>query len=382
MVKRGGSLLLALCLCITAGGCQRQKPLANAPDTGLELCSITSGGQMAETADGYFFRYFGTLYYADKGAMDNWVPVCNQPDCTHELPDCPAQVSGDFYLEDNRIYTIRHTWDFDTSQENREAVYSMALDGSDLRLEYEIEGSDYLSQGGMGLTIVRPGEVLAYYSALQPDGSYQNRIVRANAAGSQTLFTGKATELVMGTFLSGCYRFCMRGDFALCSNLMSEEDQGTEQVYTLTGEGLVEIPGICDYDLFGAYLQGDELRRFVPDDGYYTTNLTGNTSEKTMDAQLTGSVAYYLTGQYIVETNLMFQAMPEEPEMRLYDGNSWHEVKLPDDLPLSEDMAYPILSISSDCIFFGASEKTSIKLYYINLDKSEYEAIFCGELKN
>lgn len=371
------AVCLGLCGCMKSAG---ETP-GNAVPTSLELCGITSSNAMVELDSGYYARFQGLLYYADKGELQHWVPVCNAPGCTHEEASCPARADNGFYLAGDRIYTLRDPSMVNPGQEECLAVYSMAMDGTDLRQEYTIAGSSMAALGGASMAILRQGEVIGSFSALQPDGMYHNQLVRTTADGeSQVLFSGESADRATNFLVPASGLFGMRGDFALCSDLLSGAAEVSNHLYVPTETGFQEIPGICDYDLYGAYLAGNQLLRFVPGDGYYATDLQTGASEKRMDAQLQDSVAYHLTDQYIVETNLVHGTLPEEPEIMFYDGMDWHLVTgIPDSIKQTEsDRLFPA-AVSTQYIFFTVSGSQCTRLYYVSLDDPDYLMVHCGD---
>lgn len=382
-IKIIGTVLLAAALC----ACKNQASLIEGnqdnekASLASDICAQTSNGFMAETEEGYYYLCVGRLYYADKSDLTNWVIVCNDPNCPHNNDTCSAHITSGFRLQDGRVESVRNPWEFDTKNEDegRDAVYSMARDGSDLRLEYEIEGTR-MKNGGASLEYVLEDQILVANSQMQTDGTYKNIILQVSDQGTRTLYSGQSEELTSVPFLSASMNG-MRGDLAVFVKFLAGEDL-FQHLYRITESGFVEIENICNYDLNGAYLTGDRLLHFVPDDGYYETDLKTEKSQKRMDAQLTNSRAYHLTEQYIVETNLYAQNTQGTPEMSFYDGANWHTVVLPAELTTEQGISLWPVAVATDRIFFSADVVNGVyNLYYMLLESEEPILTLCGELE-
>lgn len=134
------ALLLLSVLLFSFCACGKTRVPEQRVQIDLETCAITSNGQMAETESGYYAQFRGKLYYADESDLTNWVQVCNEPDCRHWDESCPAKMMPyGFWIQDNRIYSVRQTVTIEEIPTAGDAIYSMAPDGTDLRLEYPLE---------------------------------------------------------------------------------------------------------------------------------------------------------------------------------------------------------------------------------------------------
>ena len=106
------------------------------PDTSNYLrCNETSNGKMAETEDGYFLASDRMLYYADKDNLEEWVVVCNKPDCNHRDEKCNGflQLNTTIWQKDGRLYEIAHGTSFENPY-----IFEISLDGSGSKKVYEI----------------------------------------------------------------------------------------------------------------------------------------------------------------------------------------------------------------------------------------------------
>lgn len=386
MKKRVPLILAASILFTTLCGCENRIPAGDSEINKGEasqpanICAQTSEGFMAETEEGYYYLCVDRLYYADKSDLTNWVVVCNVPNCPHDSDTCSAHFTSGFRLQDGRIQSVRNPWLFDpkNEDEDRNAVYSMAADGSDLRLEYEIEGTRM--NGGVSVVYILEDQILVANSQMQSDGTYKDIVLQVSNQGTRTLYSGQSEELTTIPLLTAS-SYDMRGDLAVFVKFLAGEDL-FRHLYRITETGFTEIENICNYDLTGAYLTEDQLLHFVPDDGYYETNLETAKSRKKMDAQLQNSRAYHLTAQYIVETNLHVQNTQGAPEMSFYDGTNWRTVVLPAELTTEQDISLRPVAVATDRIFFTADlVDGAYNLYYMLLESEEPGLTLCGALK-
>ena len=389
MLKKSLCILLVCCVGLyVLCGCNTQPEIptgSNHNEAFLDdsLCAESSGNKMVETEDGYYYLRYSTLYYADKDSLGQWVPVCNEPNCKHTTAACPAKVEGDtFFIQDDRIYTMRDPRAVTGSSAGTSltnAVYSISRDGTGLQQEYGISGSD-LEHGGAGYFFLRAGKTYGCYSVMQQDGTFQNQIICADGTQEQVLYSGTSMEM-MAPDLTPASADGMHGDLAVYCSFLSPSGEYYDHLYRFADNTLTEIPGITDYNIMGAYLDGDILYHFVPNDGYYRTDLSTNITEKQQDAQLSDSVAFHMSQRYCVETNIYRCPVSQVPEIRIYDGNSWKNADLNGFDGAAENGTFFPFAISSEHIFFVLSQRTSTRLYCICLTDETYTLTPCGEFE-
>ena len=140
----------------------------------------TGANLWAETKDGFYhcpIVYSGSLIFTDKGEQLNWVHVCTKPDCTHPEKSfsCEAYLGfGNFYLHNGRIFfpsdigAFRH---LASAEGHTTALFSKALNGTDVRLEKQIENAIILDAGEQTSLIVGSNWI-SNLERLNPDGSY------------------------------------------------------------------------------------------------------------------------------------------------------------------------------------------------------------------
>ena len=117
-----------------------EAPYVTGEDFDNRFCQGYSN--LIETEDAYYFRGFNSdyLYYYDKANGDSAV-LCGKPECLHNAnganPDCNGyigRIGRSLNLCDGRLYFVSP----DTSS-NGLGYYSIALDGTDRRLETHLE---------------------------------------------------------------------------------------------------------------------------------------------------------------------------------------------------------------------------------------------------
>lgn len=379
MKKRACFLLGAAALLLMLFGCiDRTTPEPGRDD--LNLCAQTSGGIMAETEEGYYLHILGRLYYADKTDLTNWVVVCNEPDCSHTADTCPAYFFSEFRLREGRIESIRNPLNFDRTEDNCDALYSMALDGTDLRQEFKIEESKG-DLGGTGRVYLLEDRILARYSLMQPDGRFREFVLQIDGEGTHFLYDRQSEEANFELFCRASDWDPMRGDLAMYVDLVAGGET-LAHLYRPTASGLEEIENVCDYDRIGAYLTENRLLRFVPNNGYYETDLTTNESRKWEEAQLQDSWAFHLTETYILETNLLAKNDLETPEVRFYDGTAWRSVKLPAELMAEPEVTLAPLALTTEGLFLTTYPEHNAELYYIPLGADQLTMTLCGMFEN
>ena len=160
----------------------------------------------------------------------------------------------------------------------------------------------------------------------------------------------------------------MGGDLAVLYQLDSNDDSFCTVLYRLAEDELIPIGDtaglgfgdLADCDMAGAYLTGDILQVYRPNDGYYDINLVTGSQSKTMEAQMKDSWGWRLTDQYILESPILFNRPSQHLElgdgphnMLLYDGKFWKSVALPEEVAQTSGTNYLVpKAVASDRVFF------------------------------
>ena len=386
MKKRWTIAVLALSLCLLAG-CR--ETLRQREEPADPICADSSAYLMAETPDGFYYSSGNILYYADKADLLQWAPVCSRPSCSHTGPECKAYLGGDgrFVLRDDRIYFCDDHTRYDPDGASGTVLAGMALDGEDRKIVYTVSGS--LTQtGGSDRFCLLGDQLIAMYSRMNDQGTFDTYMVRVDDQGEQTLFTGTMEQLP--SWLGAVTRYeGMGGDTALYFCLDDGRENWAYTLYRPTAEKLVELGevsqlgSLMNLDFVGSYLHGEILRVYRPGDGYYDVDLSTGGQTKVMDAQLDGAWGWQLTQQYAVESTLLYrplayQTEPEDREqaMMLYDGEAWRTVSLPEEL--AQGALIPNLrplAVASDRIFFQAMVEDQRRLYQVELEREDLDLV-------
>ncbi len=327
----------------------------------LSTAGWTSWNRIIETEAGYYSTCGSMLRYADKSDLSNWVVVCNKPDCSHEYgTDCPANHC--VFLEGDRLYFA----DDANPMELGWALYSMALDSSDLRMEFLIAGAEQTS--GCSITQQTAGNMLCLgFAALQNDGSVTIRVIRVTSAGSEIMLEAEAEDYTCQVVTFFDY---YATDAVMVESLVYPGSEGKEYHNCRMTE--TEWEDVSRADQYGdenGFLFGDYLYRYVPNDGYYVTQLSTNASKWQMDAQLKDAVAYRLTDQWTLETNLDRDAPPETPEIRVFNGSEWKSVEVSKENATAS--CYPV-ALSTEHLFVRFYDGSVSRYCYISLADETY----------
>lgn len=209
---------------------------AKEPEEKLEIqsdiCAQSSSGlEMAETDAGYYCKADSMLYYADRSDLTNWVLVCNEPNCSGDLVVCPARFDGEYRLRGDQIETIRNPQLFQNNSSHGSpqlfpndgsdlsALYTMMADGTGLQQVYTLDGSS-MGDGGASGTWLLQDRILAFYSQVQPDGTFSNSFLQMDDAGTHTLYASQSEEMET-PFIARAQDWCaMRGDLAMYISLL------------------------------------------------------------------------------------------------------------------------------------------------------------------
>lgn len=392
-MKRVIILFLSATLCLALFGCTSQPLMEGISSDKFARCAITSNYTMAETDLG-FYLLAGYLYYADKSDLTKWLPVCNKPDCTHndKSPDCDANISGNgFRLYHDRIYFCDSYGLYEKGHSGI-ALVSISISGSKPKLEHVIFNSNQQSSSGQWRNCLLRDKIVLFRSYMNKYGDFENHAVQYTAEGTHVLAEGHSESMpwFLGTVTASEY---VGGDPAVLYNLDGSgfgtilyrfTETGLEPIGDTAGLGLGTL---ASCDMAGAYLTGDILQVYRPNDGYYDINLATGEQTKTMDVQMEDGWGWHLTDQYILESPLLFNRPELQLElkagphaMRFYNGETWSTVTLPEELTQATGTSYLLpRAVASDRIFFtfsDASNPRQIRLYQLLLNDEAHQLTF------
>ena len=346
----------------------------------------TGGNVWAEVKSGYYLSFGGFLRYTDKAEVLNWVPLCSKPNCSHagRYPSCNAFINWDqFFIHDGRIYSVSQFAfyrDLITVNGDGLALFSKAMDGTDVRLEMLLEDA-VVTNGGfldsqiVGTYWIHGGE------KLNADGSCTAFCYSYNIQDkiAETLFyeTYPDQNDVDINFLESD----IHGDHTVISSVLGID-------YQKIANGQMVHTNAIAYAKKGDYLSGSILRQFRSNEGYYDINLETGEEVHLADAQLKNSQSFIVLPNCIIETTLGSENHQEGDAhaMMLFDGESWRTVALPEELTqiYTLDMPFEMGVVTSDRIFimvYDSMYYDRCDMYQIMLEDDELFLEYCTHLK-
>lgn len=377
------AVVIVLLIVLSITGCQKEV-LRNTPSisttVSLNTAAETSLGTIIETEYGYYYSTFGGLLYADKSDLQNWVIVCNDPACDHVLSKCSAKVFGGVFGQNNRLFTLRSTEDMESMVLNEQlgfAMCSMAMDGTDQQVEHFIEETQGVHQGSYFSAITNgKGSFLCGASILQADGIFKNILLSATDRSVLVLaqnYSEDQSNEVLDVETS------IRGDTVLYTDVLAPQGETYQHMYRVKDGKIEEVMGLAGHNPQCGYLSGDYLYHYILSDGYYKTQISTGASQKRMDAQLKNGIAYHLTEQYIVEHNLLYEYVPEEPQILIYNGKQWIDVEIPENFGHKGEATVFPLALTTEHIFFQLFSGGKNCLYVVNHTNSNPTLTLCGQ---
>ena len=341
-------------------------------------CEATSYNTMAETDNGYYMARFSSayaayrLYYADKTDLSLWVPVCAAPNCDHNRDDCSAFMQYEqFVARDGKIYyqlTIDGT-QYDTGN-CWYGLMSMSEAGGDITVVQSL--SDLPPTLASAMTLLTSQHWLYNVHEIDAQGNYTAYSYRLTDAGWEDV--AKVEYFEDTVQLRTAKYDLLHGDPVFQNGVLGMK---SGIYYLYRGDELVQVD-LTGLTINGSYLSGDILRFFRINDGYYDLNIKTGEEVRLADAQLENSYASIMIPNCIIESTLITYLMednnknlPEGTEhaLRLFDGKTWREVELPNDLRTANNSTYlwP-LSVTSDSIIFFSKNMADI----MNLSATHY----------
>ena len=325
---------------------------------------FTSDYALAETETGYYAAtMLNVLYYADKAAADNWLPVCNEPDCDHSRNvDCNAKTSHFFLIKDGRIYfEVSHiAGSLESGTKAGKVLYSMAPDGSDRKIAYTLE--DAMVAGGEGSinTLLTPQHWLYAVQEMQTDGSFKVRFFRVTENGATEYPVNSKDPQSQQLAWLMSIRPNVYGDSYFMAPM---GEDGAAIACIFEGEELktLDLSSVIIGPYLGGYISGDTLRYFRQNDGYYDHNILSGEEVKLTDARLENSGAYMVLPNCILETTIYSgwekNELLAEHQMELFDGERWCSVTLPRELKFpTKGVDLSVLGVTSDSILLYRTE--------------------------
>lgn len=338
-------------------------------------CEATSKDATVETENGYYMFIGSTfLQYADKNNLSNWLPVCNKPNCLHQDQACNAYTASlAIVIKDNRIY---YQIDADAVPELYSGgagflLVSMKPDGTDKRFEFAFD--EYTPHTMAKSTAMLTSQNWIYsFAELNDDGTQTARSYRITEKGVEEYPAIENVE----DFRIGFRPIKAWGDRVFGSPVLSE----SPNVFHRYCDGQLQAIDLTDMHTDFSYISGNTLRYFNINDGYYDINIETGETRKIADAQLQNSFANIVLPNCIIESTLMAYLVDYNADhytegtthrMQLFDGESWREVVLPDELANANGMTFVLVQcVTSDSIILYSRDLSTYRTepitnYYI-----------------
>ena len=349
-------------------------------------CNKTSNGIMAEMEEGYFLVSEGILFYADKKNLEQWVPVCNKPNCMHNDYTCNGYLPSynTIWQKDGKLYEITYGDVIENPY-----IFEIATDGSGLKKVYEIPIKDGVNSSGYGKATFQ-NEFLLRYGYLNESGIYQNHIIHLEDNKNSEVNIDTIHENIgeRATFiLSGNLYWSIRGDNLIVTTLFLEEgDVALNNLCRIDGKEIEPLNLPKDISFYGGYLSGDIFTYYQSQEGFYQYNISTGETELIFENQLEDGQGYILSDNCMVECNRYIDYMPEEAYLKVYNGKEWIDLELPEEITNCDNPFFPVC-ITSDSIFFrmnitGDDYSTTTYLYYTMLEEANPELVFAGKIGN
>ena len=418
-MKRMLCLLLSVVLLLPIFGCAEEGPEPSVSYTEPKLVpesmkaerltveegnydrtNRTSATGFIEVASGYYIldSRDGLIYYADKTDMSNWVLFCNAPNCRHEdNRACTATLDDISLFNDglnDRLFflaDIRGDYSYLCPEYNEASgtmLCSMALDGTDIRVEYICDDA-VLRSGGTITNTMFPDGYATGLIRLNTDGTYSGELYwidSTNGAKQVLQIDGLEGFSTLMYTMTASRRFAMRGDNAVVTTCI---DGTLDNYLCIMYNGEMKTVDVSGMWAFGSYLSGNVLRCFKPNDGYYDIDLLTGEETKLADAQLENSNARILLPNCIIESTLQYnnqdpnlaekRAQVETHSLRFFNGQEWYDVVLPEEILNMPDSEYlSVEAVTTDGIRFSADVNGEFCFYRMALDAEEYKLEYCG----
>lgn len=137
------------------------------------------------------------LYCIDTASGESF-PLCFKPECTHDTPDCGAMIGGGGDAMHLMLYNERLYWI--VNERSKYTLRSMALDGSGLRVDAELDGELAKLAFGYGTAEIADGVLYVCGSSADVDGA---KPIHRGIVYCQPIRGGSAKEIMRteGDFL-------------------------------------------------------------------------------------------------------------------------------------------------------------------------------------
>lgn len=339
--------------------------------------SRTTDGTFLEYGSGYYFLDGTVLYISDFADLTSWIPVCDNPDCKHihGSSSCSAQTGYVYMNDEYRLFFIARPYNykyllgdiFVNGSLPMFMLVSMDLTGNDLKMEHIFEDSGRHASRSAGGSALTSTGYFAMVIDFETDGSTACRMYLADKNYG-------AKELnEFNSSVEGGRRYGVFGEsiFKVAANDTTN--------YAWMHDGVLTEVDLGNTPTQGGFWEGDTLRFYRTNDGYYDMDVVTGEEVKIADAQVDDAAAWIIEPNCILETTL-FESMDADQRasvrthtMKLFDGQAWHDVTLPDDIA-SGRTRVEFQALTSDSIILRNPDggSSNVTFYRIALEQETY----------
>ena len=308
-----------------------------------------------------YFIHDNVLFYADKTDLTCWIPVCTKPNCKHNKYSCFAVRISYMWLENGKLFGSTSSTDCEISE--------LGLDGSFRNVVYTDPFMDTTS-GRSAMEVARWDSYCLLTSRMETDGSWTNSVLQLQESGSTILYSANYPGQDFITTFAGALNLSnsIRGDYLFESRIPldgSEDpdrenwlERSFERYYQICEGSIREITIGDNCSFYGAYLDGDSLYHFHPNDGFYYRDLSTGKEAKLADAAYTDSYGFCIDGSLMLEMTMGVpgtDGTAETVQLRYFDGTDWHEPDVPDTWGTND--WFSLIAAGSDRIFFTVRDR-------------------------
>ena len=254
-------------------------------------------------------------------------------------------------------------------------IASRSLDGTDMRMDHIFEDV-FGTNGGHYTCMIGPNWCLISIGALNRDGSETEWIYQLTESGMERIVELNIEEQYgylfgRNPFINGEYHDAYFGDDTFQLDVLAEYRGDPYFSVYRYAKGEIDLVDVAGYEDTGKYISGNTLRLYRENDGYYDLDLTTRQETFLCQAQLPDATATILQPNCIIESN--------GSEMRLFDGESWRTVRIPEEL---QGAPMTVEALASDRIFLAYNDwrMGDKELYQIIIGEDELFLEYCGKM--
>ena len=340
----------------------------------FDRASRTSNGYFLELGTGYLYL-FAYWYYADFNNLTNWVIYCNEPDCAHTTAiACPSGVGQMYLHEDGRLYFLannEYSYLAPGYKNGNYLLVSTDIARSDEKLVHVWPEANFGSNGRMSASRYGYSGYIMDFQYLNTDGSTYAKFFIVDKELGQVELTEGGSPLYV------------RNECSIFGDTAYIRPPFSDRLYMWIKDGELVEATLPELPLMGGHWSGSTVRFYRTNDGYYDYDLLTGEETRIADAQVDDAAAWIIEPNCILETTLFEssdadkRAAVRTHTMKLFDGQTWHDVTLPDDIARGRtDVEF--LALTSDSIILThkvkatKTEPGSTTFYRIALGQETY----------